>query len=152
MGTISKNFSYHEFEHSDIAKEERITNAITSVEIRDSIKDLVDNLLQPLRDAVKKPLKISSGYRCPQLNSHYKIGGSPTSQHVKGEAADVWCATMTPYELACKVVELGLKYDQMILYPGFVHLSYKKSGAQRMQILYNMSYKGEKINQNIVAS
>lgn len=145
MGTISKNFSYHEFEHSDIAKEERITNAITSVEIRDSIKDLVDNLLQPLRDAVKKPLKISSGYRCPQLNSHYKIGGSPTSQHVKGEAADVWCATMTPYELACKVVELGLKYDQMILYPGFVHLSYKKSGAQRMQILYNKSYKGERL-------
>lgn len=145
MGTISKNFSYHEFEHSDIAKEERITNAITSVEIRDSIKDLVDNLLQPLRDAVKKPLKISSGYRCPQLNSHYKIGGSPTSQHVKGEAADVWCATMTPYELACKVVELGLKYDQMILYPGFVHLSYKKSGAQRMQILYNKSYKGKRL-------
>ena len=145
MGTISKNFSYHEFEHSDIAKEERITNAITSVEIRDSIKDLVDNLLQPLRDAVKKPLKISSGYRCPQLNSHYKIGGSPTSQHVKGEAADVWCATMTPYELACKVIELGLKYDQMILYPGFVHLSYKKSGAQRMQILYNKSYKGKRL-------
>lgn len=81
MGTISKNFSYHEFEHSDIAKEFRITNAITSVEVRDSIKSLVQNLLQPLRDAIGKPLKISSGYRCPQLNSHYKVGGSPTSQH-----------------------------------------------------------------------
>lgn len=145
MGTISKNFSYHEFEHSDIAKDERITNAITSVEVRDAIKCLVENLLQPLRDAVKKPLKISSGYRCPQLNSHYKIGGSPTSQHVLGEAADVWCATMTPYELACKVVELDLPFDQLILYPGFVHLSHKKSGAQRKQILYNKSYKGQKI-------
>lgn len=146
MGTISKNFSYFEFEHSDIAKEERITNAITSVDVRDSIKCLVDNLLQPLRDAVKKPLKISSGYRCPQLNSHYKIGGSPTSQHTKGEAADVWCATITPYELACKVIELGLRFDQLILYPGFVHLSYKKSGEQRMQILYNKSYKGKKLD------
>lgn len=145
MGTISKNFSYHEFEHSDIAKEERITNVITSVEVRDAIKCLVNNLLQPLRDAVKKPLKISSGYRCPALNSHHRIGGSATSQHVKGEAADVWCATMTPYELACKVVELGLEYDQMIIYPGFVHLSYKKSGGQRMQLLYNKSYKGQKI-------
>ena len=44
MGTISKNFSYHEFEHSDIAKEERITNVITSALVRDSIKCLVDNL------------------------------------------------------------------------------------------------------------
>ena len=145
MGTISKNFSYHEFEHSDIAKEERITNAITAVEIRDAIKSLVDNLLQPLRDAIKKPLKISSGYRCPALNSHYKVGGAATSQHVKGEAADVWCATMTPYELACKVVELDLPFDQLILYSGFVHLSHKKSGAQRKQILYNKSYKGQKI-------
>lgn len=145
MGTISKNFSYHEFEHSDIAKEERITNTITSVEVRDAIKSLVDNLLQPLRDAVKKPLKISSGYRCPALNSHHKVGGAATSQHVKGEAADVWCATLTPYELVCKIVELGLEYDQCILYPGFVHLSYRKSGAQRMQILYNKSYKGKKL-------
>ena len=145
MGTISKNFSYHEFEHSDIAKEERITNTITSVEVRDAIKSLVDNLLQPLRDAVKKPLKISSGYRCPALNSHYKVGGSPTSQHVKGEAADVWCATLTPYELASAVIKAGLSYDQMILYPGFVHLSYKKNGQQRMQLLYNKSYKGKKL-------
>ncbi len=146
MGTISKNFSYHEFEHSDIAKEERITNVITSAEVRDSIKCLVDNLLQPLRDAIKKPLKISSGYRCLRLNSHHRIGGSPTSQHVLGEAADVWCATMTPYELACKVVELGLPFDQLILYSGFVHLSYKKSGQQRGQVLYNKSYRGQKIN------
>lgn len=145
MGTISKNFSYHEFEHSDIAKEERITNAITAVAIRDAIRSLVDNLLQPLRDAVKRPLKISSGYRCPRLNSHYKIGGSPTSQHVLGEAADVWCATMTPYELACKVVELDLPFDQLILYSGFVHLSFTDKRENRRQVLYNKSYTGKKL-------
>lgn len=145
MGTISKNFSYHEFEHSDIAKEYRITNAITSVEVRDSIKCLVDNLLQPLRDTVKKPLKISSGYRCPQLNSHYKIGGSPTSQHVKGEAADVWCATMTPYELASEVLKAKLPFDQLILYSGFVHLSFTDKRENRRQILYNKSYTGKKL-------
>lgn len=145
MGTVSKNFSYHEFEHSDIAKEFRITNTITSIEVRDSIKCLVDNLLQPLRDAIGVALKISSGYRCPQLNSHYKVKGSPTSQHVKGEASDIWCATMTPYDLASKVLELGLEFDQMILYPGFLHLSYRKNGPQRMQLLYNSSYKGKKL-------
>ena len=58
----------------------------------------------------------------------------------------MWCATMTPYELACKVIELGLQFDQLILYSGFVHLSYKKSGEQRMQILYNKSYKGKKLD------
>ena len=145
MGTISKNFSYHEFEHSDIAKEERITNAITSVDVRDSIKCLVDNLLQPLRDAVKKPLKISSGYRCLQLNSHYRIGGSPTSQHVLGEAADVWCATMTPYELAKVIISKGFEFDQLGLYPSFIHVSYKHNGVNRRQIFYSKEYKGLKL-------
>ena len=145
MGTISKHFSYHEFEHSDVAKEERITNVITSVEVRDAIKCFVENVLQPLRDAVKRPLRISSGYRCPQLNSHHRIRGAATSQHVKGEAADIWCATMTPYELASKVLELKLPFDQLILYPGFVHISHKMHGEQRMQIRYNSSYKGKKL-------
>lgn len=145
MGSISKSFSYHEFERSDVATEYRITNKIMSFEVRDAIKSLVLNLLQPLRDAIGRPLNISSGYRCPELNSHWRINGSSTSQHLKGEAADVWCATLTPYDLACKVVELGLHYDQMILYNGFVHLSYKKAGMQRMQILYNKSYNGKKV-------
>lgn len=145
MGTISKNFSYHEFEHSNIAKEERITNVITSSEVRDSIKHLVDNLLQPLRDLVKKPLNISSGYRCLKLNSHHRVGGSPTSQHVLGEAADIWCTTMTPYELASEVIKAKLPFDQLILYPSFIHLSFTERRGNRMQILYNKSYKGQKI-------
>lgn len=145
MGTISKNFSYHEFEQSNIAKEERITNVITSVEVRDSIKSLVDNLLQPLRDVVKKPLNISSGYRCPALNSHHRVGGSKTSQHVKGEAADVWCPTMTPYEIASEVIKAKLPFDQLILYPGFLHLSFTNMRGNRMQILYNKSYTGKKL-------
>lgn len=145
MGTISKNFSYHEFEQSNIAKEERITNVITSVEVRDSIKCLVDNLLQPLRDTVKRPLNISSGYRCPALNSHHRVGGSKTSQHVKGEAADVLCPTMTPYELASEVIKAKLPFDQLILYPGFVHLSFTDDRENRRQILYNKSYTGKKL-------
>lgn len=145
MGTISKSFSYHEFEASSTAKEKRINNTITDRRVRDAIKSLVNNLLQPLRDAVGRPLKISSGYRSAELNS--AIDGSPsTSQHTKGEAADIWCSTLTPYQLACKVKELGLRYDQMILYPGFLHLSYKLEGEQRMQVLYNKSYKGKRLS------
>lgn len=143
MGTISKNFSYHEFEASSVAKEKRICNTITDWKVRDAIKNLTVKLLQPLRDHIEAALNISSGYRCPDLN--IEVGGSRTSQHPKGEAADVWCPVRTPYELACAVIELGLEFDQMILYPGFLHLSCKLEGKQRKQVLYNKSYKGERL-------
>ena len=54
MGTISKNFNYHEFEASETAHALRIDNTIRSFEVRDAIKALVDNVLQPLRDKARK--------------------------------------------------------------------------------------------------
>ncbi len=141
MGTISKNFSYREFEASDKADEKGICNVITTFEVRDAIKALVDTVLQPLRDAWRKPLHINSGYRCPELNK--EVGGAQTSQHVKGEAADVACDK--PVELARLAASMRLPYDQMILYPTFVHFSHRLKGTQRGQTLYNKSYKGEKV-------
>ena len=141
MGTISKNFSYREFEASNKADEKGICNVITSFEVRDAIKALVDTVLQPLRDAWGKPLHINSGYRCQELNR--EVGGMPTSQHVKGEAADVACDK--PVELARLAAAMCLPYDQMIIYPTFVHISHRLKGQQRAQILYNKSYKGEKV-------
>ena len=141
MGTISKNFSYREFEASNKADEKGICNVITTFEVRDAVKALVDTVLQPLRDAWGKPLHINSGYRCQELNK--EVGGMPTSQHVKGEAADVACDK--PVELARLAKALRLPYDQMILYPTFVHFSHRLKGQQRGQTLYNKSYKGEKV-------
>ena len=143
MGTISEHFSYKEFEESKIARQYKICNAITSVRVRDAIYALVHNVLQPLRYAWGRPLKVNSGYRCPELNSHFAIGGSPTSQHVKGEAADI--STNAPYELAKLARDMQLPYDQMILYPTFVHFSHKPEGEQRQRILYNKSYQGKKL-------
>lgn len=141
MGTISKNFDYREFEDSAAADMHDIINVVRSVAVRDSIKALVDSVLQPLRDAVGMPLHINSGYRCEELNA--AVGGVPTSQHVKGEAADV--AFDAPVVLARIAVENHLPFDQMILYPTFVHFSHKLNGPQRGQILYNKSYKGPKL-------
>lgn len=141
MGTISKNFSYREFEASNKADEKGICNVINTFEVRDAIKALVDTVLQPLRDAWGKPLHINSGYRCPELNR--EVGGMPTSQHVKGEAADVACDN--PVELARLAASMHLPYDQMILYPTFVHFSHRLKGQQRGQTLYNKSYKGEMV-------
>lgn len=141
MGTISKNFSYKEFEESATAERKHITNVITSALVRDNIKALVENVLQPLRDAWGEALIINSGYRCLKLNE--AVGGVPTSQHVMGQAADVRCSN--PLKLARLAKKLKLDYDQMILYPTFVHFSYKSDGRNRGQILYNKSYKGKKV-------
>ena len=140
MGTISKNFSYKEFEESETAVRKGIANVINTTAIRDSVKALVLNVLQPLRDAWGKPLHINSGYRCPALNE--AVGGVATSAHLYGQAADVACDN--PYELASLAKELNLPYDQMILYPTFVHFSHKLNGKQRKKILYNWRYKGKK--------
>lgn len=141
MGTISKNFSYHEFERSATADRKGICNVIRTFEVRDAVKELTETILQPLRDAWGKPLHINSGYRCPELNK--EVGGKPTSQHLKGEACDVACDK--PAELARLAAAMCLPYDQMIIYPTFVHISHKLKGQQRAQILYNKSYKGEKV-------
>ncbi len=142
MGTISKNFSYKEFEASETAQRRGIINVITSFQVRDSVRELTLTVLQPLRDAWGEPLKINSGYRCPALN--VAVGGAITSQHVKGEAADIHADH--PIKLAQLAYDLGLPYDQMIIYPTFVHFSHKLKGEQRRQVLYNKSYKGRRIS------
>lgn len=142
MGTISKNFSYREFEASETADRYGIANNIVTSEVRNAVKALVLDVLQPLRDAWGKALHINSGYRCRMVNE--LVGGVATSQHTKGEAADVRCAA--PYELAELAVRLNLPFDQMILYPNFVHISHRVNGKQRGNILYNKTYKGKKLN------
>lgn len=138
---ISENFSYEEFEDSVKAAENNMDNSIPSPEVKEHIKALVINVLQPLRDAWGKPLGLNSGYRCPELNKI--VGGRPTSQHLKGEAADI--RTDSPYELACLAIEMALPFDQIILYPTFVHFSHKLNGQQRGYIGYSETYKGKKI-------
>ncbi len=149
MGTISKSFNYSEFEFTDHASL-RVKNTITSIEVRDNVKALVDEVLQPLRDAWGKPLYINSGYRCSEVN---KIaGGQLTSQHLLGEAADVSPFgvmasgdTTTVTELARLLVELDLPFDQLGLYNTMIHISHRRKGAQRKMIFYSRTYRGEKI-------
>lgn len=141
MGTISKNFSYAEFEASPTAKAKGIINVISTFEIRDAVRELTLTVLQPLRDAWGEPLHINSGYRCPKLNA--AVGGALTSQHTKGEAADI--KADHPIKLAQLAYDMGLPYDQMIIYTTFVHFSHKKGGPQRKQLLYNKSYRGARV-------
>ena len=150
MGTISRDFSYKEFEVTDIERL-KIANVIRTIPVRDSIKVLVEDVLQPLRDAWKAPLSINSGYRCEAVNK--AVDGSPTSQHLKGEAADVcpsFCRNDSSvseervFALAQMAKDLHLPFDQMILYPHFVHFSHSLNGVQRGEILYSKTYRGKR--------
>jgi hypothetical protein len=148
MGTISKNFSYREFEQSATADRLGICNVITTVRVRDAVLALTLSILQPLRDFLKLAVLISSGFRCRELN--IAVGGVDTSQHTKGEAADIYVllkdgSRMPSVELARIIIKLGLPFDQLIIYPTFVHVSHKLEGAQRGNVLYNKSYKGPEV-------
>lgn len=144
MGTITSDFSYREFEESATARRKGICNVITDFGVRDAVKELAERVLQPLRDRVGHPLRINSGYRCPELNK--EVGGAATSQHVKGEAADI--AAPDPLALATvarNTPGIWREVDQMIVYPTFVHLSHRRGGPQRRQLIYNRRWTGGRV-------
>jgi hypothetical protein len=137
---ISKHFNYEEFEHSQEANELGIENLIPSDKIRFAVRLLVLNLLQPLRDKVKRPLVLNSGYRSPALNK--AVGGAKDSQHLKGEAVDISCQNAMEVLLLAQIIfRYSLPFDQMILHDSFLHVSFKANGPQRHQIIYDKSYK-----------
>lgn len=138
---LSKNFDWSEFEESDTAERLHINNVIRDWDVRDNIKALVESVLQPLRDAWGGPLFINSGFRCAELNK--EIGGVSTSQHVLGMAADVACTD--PVALVRLIKKKKLEYDQVILYNDFVHISYRRDGKNRNQLLYARKYNGPKV-------
>ena len=98
---------------------------------RENIEALVRNVLDPVREKLGKPIQVNSGYRCKNHNE--AVGGVKGSQHLVGEAADLRIDG-SPEELANAIKENG-KFDQMIIYPGFVHVLWKRNGQNRKQVL-----------------
>ena len=107
---LSKNFSLHEFTRSQTAERFGI-DMTPSDDVIDNIRRLVTGCLQPLRDEAG-PINISSGFRPLELNT--RIGGSKTSAHVLGNAADFTVTKMTPFEVCELVVAMELPFDQII--------------------------------------
>lgn len=84
-------------------------------------------LLEQLRVVLGRPVYVVSGCRCPRYNS--VVGGAPLSQHVRGKAADIQVAGMTPYELAQKAVEIG--FPSVATYETFVHVDIRETNPWR---------------------
>lgn len=85
---LSKHFKLSEFTRSDTASRYYIDKT-PSLEVVSNLQHLCQQVLEPLREWMNEPITISSGYRCPQLNSHPSVKGVANSQHLKGEAADI---------------------------------------------------------------
>lgn len=131
-----KYFSFQEFERSDTAVSIGIDNSIPD-KAKTNIAALVDNVLDPLREAWGKPIMVTSGYRCPELNGKIK-NASRTSQHMKGEAADISVGSpVDNRRLAQKLIDLKLPFDQLINEQDWqwVHVSYRRDGSNRHEML-----------------
>jgi len=137
---LSANFSMKEFVHSDTAKRKGIDNN-PGLEHAEAALELFENIVQPIRDHFGTSIFLSSGYRSAALNK--AIGGSQTSQHSKGEAVDIdMDGRKGPEnEDVFHYIRKNLPFDQLIWEfgdskrPDWVHVSYKKGGPQRGQIL-----------------
>lgn len=126
-------FTFDELTYSRTAVENGLLNRPGATE-RDNLAQLVERLLDPLRERLGEPIAILSGYRSPEVNTF--VGGEPDSQHTLGEAADCYCLA-GPERLLAVLRASGLPFDQAIVYRrrNFLHLSYR-AGRCRGQILY----------------
>lgn len=127
---LTKNFTLEELTVTNVSAE----NDPSTIQI-ESLQRLADNVLQPLRDSFGLPIRINSGFRSLVVNK--KVGGSPTSSHCKGEAADL---DSDDNARLFEIIRSELPFDQLIWeggddhQPAWVHVSYRE-GNNRRQVL-----------------
>ena len=139
------HFSQLELIESATARKYGIDNTPT-LEVVDNLRTLCANTLEPLRKALGLPIVITSGYRCKALNdliAHH----SQRSQHMEGRAADLLVQGSkfqvqgaSPRELLIKafktiITSPEIDYDQLIIYPTFIHVSFVSHSDNRHKIM-----------------
>lgn len=142
---ISKNFTLEELIYSNRAIEEGIDNT-PSPDQKSNIVSLVLNILQPARDALDFAIIISSGFRCELVNK--LLGGSKTSDHVNGCAADIKLSNGDNATLFNWLRD-NVSFDQLIWefgddnQPKWVHVSYRTKRSNRNQVLRAIKENGK---------
>ena len=151
---LSPHFRLSEFEASRTAAEQGIAN-VAPPEAVENLRRLCEGCLEPLREALGRPIVITSGFRTKALNDKL-AHSSNTSQHMRGEAADFFVreiagqarnegpstgsGTVSRRELLIKafrevLTNPKIDFDQLILYPTFIHVSYVSKEKNRRGIL-----------------
>ena len=129
-----KHFTISELLKSDTALKNKLWNGAPK-EAEENLRALVDEVLDPLREAYGRPIRVNSGYRCPKLNN--LVGGTTNSQHMRGEAADIQPVAGNESDLdeLARILISNGKFDQLIIYPTFIHVSWKRLGWNRKLVL-----------------
>lgn len=135
---LSRNFSLSELIQSTTATRKGIDNNPSAEHIH-NLSALVENVLQPLRDKIGKPIRVTSGYRCEELNA--SIGGASrngkqTSDHCFGRAVDIKLIIDGKNEsqlLYLGLIEMNIPFKQLIWEfgddetPQWCHVSFDKN-------------------------
>ena len=132
---LTQHFSLSELTRSQTATRKGIDNQPDDEQLANLVA-LCECVLQPIRDHFGTSVRISSGLRVPELNA--AIGGSTTSDHCKGMAADIEVPPIDNLELARWIESSGLAFRQLILEyydgtpdSGWIHVSYDPADNKR---------------------
>ena len=135
---LSANFSLHELTKSETALRMGLDNTPDD-EATENLRLLCEKVLQPVRDHYGKGVKVNSAYRSPESNA--AVGGSKTSDHCKGMAADIEIPGVANADLAQWIMD-NLEYTQLILEfytpgipdSGWVHVSYDPNNLKKQEL------------------
>lgn len=154
---ISENFTLEELTYSDTAVKKKIKNVPDDVHLA-HLKETVTKMAQPIRTMYNKGIKVTSGYRCKQLNAVIP-GSSSTSMHTQGFALDIKPVEAGDMRNLMKTVLMWARqnnFDQIILekcdklgVPQWIHIGWKHTAkGQRRQILTATQRSDGKYNYN----
>ena len=151
--SFTPHFLLSEFVASRTARVHGINNTPPE-EAVENLRALCVHTLEPLREALGLPIVITSGYRCKKLN-HLMVNRSVKSQHMNGQAADFYVAEpkdsnsekTTRRELLIRafrqiITDDAIAFDQLIIYPSFIHVSYVRCGRKNRSKLTKAFAKG----------
>lgn len=138
MTQLTANFSLHELSKSETALRMGFDNTPDD-EATENLRLLCEKVLQPVRDHYGKGVKVNSAYRSPESNA--AVGGSKTSDHCKGMAADIEIPGVANADLAQWIMD-NLEYTQLILEfytpgipdSGWVHVSYDPNNLKKQEL------------------
>ena len=145
---LTENFSLNEMIKSETALRLHMDNT-PPPEVVENLRVLCEHVLQPLRTAYGRGIKVNSGYRAPDVNA--AVGGSKTSDHCRGQAADIEIPGVPNYDLALYISQY-FYFTQLILEfytpgvpdSGWVHVSYDPANLKR-QVMTAMRENGKTV-------
>ena len=130
---LSPHFTLQEMTDSGTARKLSIDNP-PSADVIENLQALCEHVLEPVRRRFGRTI-ISSGYRCEELNR--RVGGADRSQHLRGEAADIYCSSLTEARRRYDFIRQNCDFDQLLLeerlYLGtcWLHVSYVRQPGRR---------------------